>query len=317
MSVSERAKTKEYIKTGLQGYERSDGVTIPGTRRIYKGLSASEGFDLRHIERWSAAKLATAKNRIQSLNTLTSRPFAVIIPRTTKQKKEARKFTGQDFPYQKEFIAQVQIQGRDKAVFRAGKAGIERKFPTGSKTIKQRFLFSDYLRPDESLRELVDEESEQATDDEVLNMPSTFREMKAITDRMMRDMPKKVYGQDAFYTLLTKQYGPIGGSAVWSKIQALLATYFNRYDPGGSQYKGHEEFVEQVIGFQMIGTLAQLTEYEIERERLRVMRKKKNKLRFSVRRKPTMCTYISPKTGKRCERKIGHKGKHKFPKDVF
>jgi hypothetical protein len=270
MSVSERAKTKQYIKEGLQGYERTDGITIPGARRIYEGLHANSGFDLRHIERWSAAKLKTAKNRIQSLNTLTSRPFDVIIPRTTKQKREAQKFTGQNLPYQKEFIAPIQIQGRDKAVFRGGKIGIERKFPSGSKTIKQKFLFEDYLDLD---------------DMPILKEATTFREMKEITERMMRDMPKNVYGQPAFYTLLTRQYGPIGNSAVHGKIPSLLATYFNRYDPGGTQYQGHEQFVEQVIGFQMVGNRVQLSAYETERERLRVMRKKRNKLRFSVKRR--------------------------------
>ncbi len=105
MSIADRQKTKNYIKNGLLGWTR-DGVKIPAARKIYSGLSAEHGYDLRHIERWSAAKLSTARNRIQSLNTLTSRPFAVLIPRSKKQRIAAQKFTGQTFPYQKEMIVQ-------------------------------------------------------------------------------------------------------------------------------------------------------------------------------------------------------------------
>jgi hypothetical protein len=285
MSISEREKTKQYIKEGLQGYVRADGISIPAARRIYRGLDAENGFDLRHIERWPAAKLRTARTRIQALNTLTSRPFAVIIPRTKKQRSAAQKYTGQNLAYQKEMIAQIQIQNRDKAVFRKGKVAIERKFPTGEKTIKQRFLFSDYLRPDESLQKRLEQtglEAKLAKKD--LQVPTTFRQMTDVTKRMLIDMPDKMYGQPVYFALLTRQYGPIGRTGPKSKVLDLLAVYFNRYDPGGTFYKGHEDFVEQVIGFQMIGTFSQLTEYEIERNRLRAARKQRNKLRFGRRK---------------------------------
>lgn len=316
MSVAERAKTKQYIKEGLQGYEREDGTRIPAARRVYAGLSAHDGFDLRHIERWSAATLAKARKRIQALNTLTSRPFAVIVPRTKKQKKEAKKFTGQDIRDQKEYIAQVQIQDRDKAVFRGGKVGIERKFPSGAKTIKQRYLFKDYLRPNEMIEslELTEEEIEEAEAEGVLESPTTFREMRNVTKRMLLDMPANVYGQPAYYALITPQYGPIGRSVTHGKVLGLIDEYFTRYDPGGTVYKGHEEFAEHIIGFQMIGTRVQMNEYQRERERLRIKRKERNKLRFAQKRKPTMCNVRSPTTGRRCERTIGHRGKHRFPK---
>jgi len=315
MSLAERAKTKIYIKEGLQGYERDDGTKIPSARRIYSGLKASDGFDLRHVERWSAAKLRTARNRIQSLNTLTSRPFAVIIPRTKKQKREAQNFTGQNLKHQKGFIVHVQIQNRDKAVFRDGKVGIERKFPSGSKTIRQQYLFKDYLRPDESLRAQL--KGKKNYKDDILDSPTTFREMKEVTKRMLLHMPKNLYGQPAYYTILNIKYGPIGRTVTHGKVQELLIEYFNRYDPGGLQHEGgaaHEGFAESIIGFQMIGNKVQKDQFQREVERLRQMRKQRKRLRFSLKKKPTMCLYINKKTGRRCERKIGHKGKHRFPK---
>ena len=284
MSIDERAITRQYIKEGLQGYIREDGTAIPGARRIYKGLEASKGYDLRHIERWSKQRLDYARRQVQALNTLTARPFSVVIPRTKKQRKEAQSFTGQNLPNQKEMIVPIQIQGRDIARFQNGKLSVERKFPSGSKTIHTRYLFADYMRPDENLRERL-KDSDLSVG--VLDQPSTFREMQAITERMLLDMPLNVYGQPAYYTLLTVQYGPVGRSATKEKIMDLLVHYFTRYDPGGTAYKNHEEFVEQVIGFQMVGTFAQMAKYQIEREQRALARKKKNKLRFSKRARTT------------------------------
>lgn len=318
MSIAERAKTKAYIKEGLQGYERSDGVSIPGARRIFKGLQSGDGYDLRHIERWSAAKLKTARRRIQTLNTLVSRPFAVIVPRTVKQRKAAQKYTEQNLPNQKEFIAQVQIQNRDKAVFRSGKVGIERVFPSGSKTIKQRYLFRDYLRPEESLRENIDEDEldeDEELDDEVLDSPTTIREMITVTKRMLEEMPVNVYGQQAWYSMITPLYGPFGRSVTHAKVLELIQEYANRYDPGGTSPHGRKaDFGEHIIGFQMIGNRVQKDSLQLERERIKRMRKEHNKLRVTMQRKPVMCLYRSKKTGKRCERRIGHKGRHQFPK---
>ncbi len=268
LSELQRVKTRQYIKEGLQGYVRTDGINVPGARRIYKGLEASSGYDLRHIERWSLARLRHATVRIQALNTLTGRPFAILIPRTKKQRLAAQKFTGQNLPYQKEMIVPVQFTNRDVAIFRDNKVAIERKFPGGSKTLKQRFLFADYLQAGESA-------------------PVTFRGMVDITNRMMPYMPAKVYGQPAFYVLLTVQYGPIGNSAEYGGIPDLLFRYFSHYDPGMNQYPGHETFAEHVIGFQMVGTFAQMSAYEIQRDRLKTDRKKRNKLRFSKRSKAT------------------------------
>jgi hypothetical protein len=289
MSVSEREITKRYIKEGLQGYVRDDGIHVPGARRIFTGLSSENGYDLRHIERWSSAKLATARKRIQALNTLTSRSFAVVTPRNARQRKSAQSFTGQNLSYQKSFIVQIQTD-RDKPVFRKNKLAIERKLPSGSKIIQTRFLFRDYLTPAQRRRKRVElygeEDSDEETDDPEsrFSEPSTFREMRTITLRVLPDMPSKIYGRDAFYTLLTAQYGPIGRSVVKSRILELLTEYFQRYDPGGTLYQGHKDFAEQVIGFQMVGTFAQASAYEIDRDRRSREARQRRKLRFRRRR---------------------------------
>jgi hypothetical protein len=282
MSIEQRERTKNYIKNGLLGWER-DGVKIPSARRIYVGLSSGDGYDLRHIERWSAAKLTRARERIQSLNTLTSRPFTVLIPRSKKQRVAAQKFTGQNLPGQKEMIVQVQDAKHDKAVFRDGQVAVERTMPKGSKTIKQRYLFSDYVG----------------------YAPDTFLEMREVTKIMLPDMPEKYYGREVYYTLITVQYGPIGESFLHEDILQGLGDYHLRYGTGDQ----HKRFAEQIIGFQMVGIYTSAAAYQIERDRQKGLRKSRKKLVFQ-RQRSNRCTHTSK--GKRCMLTRGHVGKHKY-----
>jgi len=304
MSVSQRERTKQYIKEGLRGYERTDGISIPGARRIYRGFDASYGYDLRHIERWPAARLKAAREHIQSINTLTGRPFAVIVPRSKKQRIAAQKYSGQDLPRQKEMIVAVQDPKIDKIVFRNNKVAVERTMRTGSKAIQQRYLFEDYLVPGEAARLLKEElqnelgkdlpddrleeieeelsDLEEAIDSEpTLDMPVTFMQMREVTKRMLKDMPKKQYGRDVYYTILTTQYGPVGESILHEDVLSHLAYYHSTY----GMDKQHVRFAEQVIGFQMVGTFVSATAYERERQRNKEKRKRLNKLRFSKPRK--------------------------------
>ena len=261
MSIAKREETKNYIKNGLLGWVRDDGIKIPAARRIYDKLSSRDGYDLRHIERWSAAKLATVRNRIQSLNTLTSRPFTVLIPRSKKQRVAAQKFSGQDFSYQKEMIVHVQDSKLDKAVFRDNQPAIERTMKQGSKSISQRFLFEHYVQRNQ--------------------VPITFLGMRKLTKEMLVDMPKKHYGRDVYYTLITAQYGPIGESFLHEDIVKGLGEYHLRYGTGDQ----HKHFAEQVIGFQAVGTFVSAKAYQNLREANKQLGKKRKKLMFRRLRK--------------------------------
>jgi hypothetical protein len=287
MSVADRARTKQYIKEGLQGYVRPDGVSIPGARRIYKGMSASDGFDLSHIERWSSAKLAQARNRVQSISTLTARPFAVVIPRSERQRKAARVFTGQTLPYQKEMIVAVQNQKLDRVTFKDNKVVVERKFPSGTKTIQQRYLFREYVERGESY-------------------PVGFVGMQRVLKKMLPDMPERYHGSKAYYTILTQQYGPIGRSVFKEQLLDEFAYYHSTYGVD----KQHQHFDEQVIGVQMVGTFVQARDYQNMRDRAKAERKRLKKLRFGLRAR---CP-VRAKNGKQCTRNVGHTGKHSFGK---
>lgn len=261
MSPAERAKTKQYIKESLLGYTRDDGIHVPGVRRIYSGFEAGDGYDLRHIERWPASRLKSARTYAQSLNTLTGRPFKVLTPRSKKQKKSAQTFTGQNLARQKQFIVTVQDPKRDHAVFRNNKVSIERDFAGGTKTIKQRYLFADYLERGE--RE-----------------PIGFAEMLVITKRMLPEMPDQIRKNSMYYTLTTRQYGPIGESVRHRDILELLEKYYHAYESRNNQ---HEGFAEQVIGFTSVGNILSAKSYDAARENQRLRRRQMSKLRFSKR----------------------------------
>lgn len=256
LSPAERAKTKQYIKDAFLGYETTSGIKIPSLRNVYRDFESRNGYDLRHIERWSATKLKAAREHIQSLNTLTSRPFAVLIPRTAKQKRQAQSFTGQNITRQKEFIVQVQDTKTDTAKFKNGKVTIERSFRDGEvKQIKQRYLFRDYLQRGEQ-------------------MPVSFAQMRKVTERMLPDMPENHYKRWVYYTLTTAQYGPIGNPQPKKNVLDLLAEYHERYDNN----RMHKEFAEQIVGFTMIGTQAAATAYILQSD---YRKRTKRKLRFT------------------------------------
>ena len=284
MSVAQRERTKQYIKEGLQGYLRPDGVKIPGARNLFTGMDASNGYDLRHIERWSAQKLSSARQRVQAINTLTSRPFAVLIPRSKKQTHAAKNYTGQNIPKQKEFIVQVQSSKRDKATFRNNQVVVEREFKSGAKQVEQRFLFRDHNNG---------------------KQPITFPGMRRATERMMKEMPERYRGAKVYYTLITAQYGPIGRSIFKERLLEELSNYHSQY--GNSAM--HRHFAEQVIGYQMVGTYAQAAKYQIEREHLPAHRKKMKKLRFA---KPLRCQHVNQKTHRQCVLPIRHTGHHRY-----
>jgi hypothetical protein len=256
MSVAERARTKQYIKESLQGYRRADGIDVPGLRKIYSGFTADNGFDLRHIERWPSSKMKSARKYIAQLNTLTGRSFQVLTPRTAKQKKAAKIFTGQDLQRQKKMIVAVQDAKHDTPKFKNNQVVIERKFPSGTKQIEQRYLFRDYNNGIQ---------------------PITFIEMRRVTKTMLPDMPERYRGGWVYYTLLTVQYGSIGQSVPKKNIMDLLAEYHARYEKATQ----HQGFAETVIGYNMVGSDGQAMKYQIEREHQIRKRKQLKRLRFS------------------------------------
>jgi len=287
MSATERAHTKEYIKAGLRGYDREEGIHVPGVRRVYSGFSAADGYDLRHIERWSAAKLKSARRYIQQVSTYTSRPVAIITPRTAKQRRAAQNFTGEN-KKQKIYFVPVQLPTHDKVRFKNNKVVVERTFKGGSKQIKQRFLFRDYLEAGKRL-------------------PITFEEMHEFLDDMLPDMPENWGGQWAYYMLISTLHGPIGRSVPKSRISELLENYHQRYEKPGEQ---HEGFAEAVVGFQMVGTALQAGKFQIEREHRSQRRPRKWRQKLKIAEKILRCPATSK--GRQCVLKPHHKGHHKY-----
>jgi hypothetical protein len=124
-------------------------------------------------------------------------------------------------------------------------------------------------------------------------------------EELLPPMPDRYRGQKVYYTLLSVQYGPLGRSVFRERLAEELMRYGARYD-NNNQHKG---FAEQIIGFQMVGTLAQASAYQNLRDEVKRNRKKLKKLRFQ---KKMRCPFRMGKL--RCTRVAGHDGNHSMGK---
>lgn len=257
LSIAQREKLKADIKLGFQGEERN-GIKIPGVRRVFTGYAADEGFDLRHIERWSAAKLSRARHDIAVIRTLSSRSFDVKTPVTRKQRKRLQTYTGQNRKTQKAYI--VHVSENQKIRFIKGQL-TEVKVHAGKKerSFRRLYLFEDYSD----------------------FKPTTFEEMADVTMRMLPDMPDKIKGRGVFYALNSISLGAIGNYVRKSRILDLLAEFHQRYDNSNM----HKGFGEAINGFVMSGTEVQIKKQEAQKRQYKSFYDPTKKLKFSERTK--------------------------------
>ncbi len=280
LSVPVRARVKTDIKLGLRL-----------ARKLYKGLTPDEGFDLRHVERWSAAKLKKARERIAQARTLTSRPYQLKTPTTRAQRKKLQTFTGQDLPYQTRFVVHVQDTKLDKVRIQRGQVTIVREYPSGAKGYQRVYRFRDYNNNQQ---------------------PATFNGMKRITRKMLADMPATIRKKPVYYILQTVPHGNIGSAVTKSRVMDLLERYHNQYDAD----KRHTGFAEVVIGFYMTGSDAQTTREEKQRAQYRRFYAKNKKLVFTKPMKATkhaskkpIATVVRQPLGVRSKRKLSRRHK--------
>lgn len=276
--VGERAKLKADI---IDGVKKS--------RRLFKGLTAKDGFDLRHPERWSTAKLKKARNLNTITRTLENKPFVLKTPTTKKQRKSLQSITGLTRKDQKSYPI-FNVMPDEKVRFQKGAVIHVREYEDKKKSIRRNFLFADYLEDDEE-------------------MPETFEDMIELTERMLPDMPKAMGGREVFYGLFTTPQGVIGNLGSKDKVLDLLQRYYVKYDTPVMQ-ASHKGFAEAVIGWYMTGTNRQVQKQEKEKTEYRKFWKNE-KLQFTKKVKSNRCTAIS-REWKRCKLQKGHEGKHQF-----
>lgn len=254
LSVAQRAALKEDIKRGFQGEERN-GIKIPSARRIFEGYQSKDGYDLRHIERWTPAQLRRVRHDLAAIRTLASRSFDVKTPSTKSQRKRLVSYTGQNRKRIRSFIVHVP-QGQ-RILFVKGQL-TEVKAHAGRKerSFRRLYLFEDYS---DGFK------------------PSTFAEMADITMRMLPDMPDKIKGRAVFYALNSISLGAIGNYVRKSRVLDLLSEFHTRYD-NSNQHKG---FGEAINGFVMSGTEVQIKKREAEKRKYKSFYDPTKKLKFS------------------------------------
>lgn len=75
---------------------------------MFRGFTAAEGYDLRHIERWTQAQHDRVQSEIKELRQLLSSPYRLVTPRDRGQRSTLKNFTLQVDPRQKRFVVHVQ-----------------------------------------------------------------------------------------------------------------------------------------------------------------------------------------------------------------
>lgn len=201
-----RKQVLRYLREAIRGVPRGEGpggVRLPGLRDIYQGFSREDGYDLRHIQRWSLARVQRVQELAKELNHLTSVPFRVMTPRTRQQKQTLRSFTRQFEPTQRRYIVHVETRNYAVRFARRGKQlEIFRPERFGGYGRMRFWMFADYLG------------YQAETQDEFIEA----------TTRMLPDMP------DWGFFSLWGTYGVMGTPQPKKSLLAVLAQYFSEGD---------------------------------------------------------------------------------------
>lgn len=276
--VGERAKLKVDI---IDGVKKS--------RRLFKGLTAADGFDLRHPERWSTQKLNKARTLNAITRTLENKPFVLKTPTTKKQRRSLQNMTGLTRKDQKSYPI-FDVAPKEKIRFQDGAVIRVHEFEDKKKIVRRNFLFVDYLEEDEE-------------------PPATFKEMRELTQRMLPDMPGSMGGQPVSYGLYTAPHGVLGQLGSKSRLLSLLDQFFVQYDAPDKEPQ-HKGFAQAVIGWYMTGTNIQGKRLKKEREKYSKFWTNKE-LKFQATKQDKRCR-VKNKQWERCLLKANHSGRHQF-----
>lgn len=118
-------------------------------RQFFSGFDASDGYDLRHIDRWHAARVRAADQYGSFLNTLTASPYIRATAHSKQQRDALGRYTGQFYGGTKQpraFVVhhpEAALRKLKVSVSKGGQVQVTRDLP-GVRTVMTTYLFSDY-----------------------------------------------------------------------------------------------------------------------------------------------------------------------------
>lgn len=231
-------------------------------RKIFRGFEARQGFDVRHPENWSAARVAKARRYGLRMRQLKSTPHVIARPRTQAQRDALMKHVAQPWPNQKAFIVHTPhpintvvdyvLEPAVSIPVYAAALTFVRQRPAqlrvqlvkqihGGESLTQDFLFREILGYQPGL----------------VGPGGTYRvgqnpweDMVRATRALLPFMPKTTMSartgeqEEAWYTFISMPHDSIGAAIRYSEIVNSLQFDFSRYS---------DSFAGLILGFRYQG----------------------------------------------------------------
>lgn len=281
------------LRTVIGEKDPITGRRSGGLRDYFSGFDASDGYDMRHPETLSAARVSSIRKYGAYLHTLQSQPYIKVSPGKRKGFKRAlQERTGQYLKRHRSYVYHTDKPGVTRVTYREGVLEERQKLKPKVEIIRQYYFFRDFNGG---------------------RQPKTFASMVSLVEKkMLKAMPER------YYTFWTDLHGAIGAPFPKSSLLRELQRYEN-------QYGTHKGFAEGLLGFVFQGTQDQAdSEYvnrlnrrtQRERQKTQESRMRQQRLRFVAQaRKATTktlrrCEVIGK--GGRCKLPKGHRGSHRF-----
>lgn len=237
-------------------------------RPLVTGFEASDGFDLRHPERWTKQQADKVRAFSQELGSILSQSHVIARPRSKQSREALEVFTGQRFKGQKGWIVHVPKPDETTVRVKGGKVEISRAV-RGAQVLDRFYLFEEIfgIKPD--------------TWDDILEMTRILIGKKRYRDSYLYDedyastvrkMP------DGFYTLWVETQGDTGAPVRRELLLDNLTFYEQAYGNKNSDTWKGGGFEEVILGFHwqgLDGSKAMQRRMQLVAQRLRAEKERK------------------------------------------
>lgn len=229
---------------------------VKALRKIFTGFEAKDGFDARHPENWSAARVAKARRYGVRLHNLQSSPHVIVRPRSTAQREALLRHVAQPWPNLKAFVvhtphpANTQVEYVREPprllpfhVTLPGRVRVQLvKKIRGGAQLTRDYLFREILGYQPGL---------SGPGGRFRKGRNPWEDMIHATRLMLPYMPDTAISaqtgkpEEAWYTFVSMPHDSIGAAIRKSDLLSVLRSDYSRYSEG---------FAGLILGFRYQGS---------------------------------------------------------------
>ena len=250
--------------------------TIHQLRSVYTGFTSKDGFDARHPQNWTAHQHDQVIEFGSRLHSLISTQHMIVKPRTKAEARALRMHTQQLHPRQKFFVIHTTKPLRAEVFYTPQP---ERLMPFFAPPIGGGLRVEIVERYQDGKLELVDRDYLFY---EMLGyQPLKWDEFVLALRMLLPFLPDKTdTDKEAYYTLLSKEHGPISSPAPKSMLMEKLLEWAEEYS---------NEFAATLIGVRYQGdryaaAMSETSEYNQRQRRRQLFRRMREQDRKDAQR---------------------------------